>query len=113
MTLQGLLGLHFQSVLRLINNLKQSVSQRACQLPESSSAISYHFSEDWRYRHAGLMAISAVGEGCHKYMEEMLGRIVEAILPFFQDQVRQNPRMIGNEYTNLAAIRRKGKTITS
>ena len=33
------------------------------------------------------MAISAVGEGCHKYMEEMLGRIVQAILPFFQDQV--------------------------
>ncbi|CAF4725860.1 unnamed protein product, partial [Rotaria sp. Silwood2] len=23
---------------------------------------------DWRYRHAGLMAISATGEGCHKEM---------------------------------------------
>ena len=48
------------------------------------------FAEDWRCRHAGLMAISAVGEGCHKPMEEMLGRIVEAILPFFQDRVSEN-----------------------
>ena len=46
-----------------------------------------YFLEDWRYRHAGLMAISAVGEGCHKVMEEVLGQIVEAILPFFQDAV--------------------------
>lgn len=42
---------------------------------------------DWRYRHAGLMAISAVGEGCHKYMEEVLTQIVEAILPYLADPV--------------------------
>ncbi|XP_076804847.1 importin-5-like [Clavelina lepadiformis] len=40
---------------------------------------------DWRYRHAGLMAISAVGEGCHKYMEEILEQIVNAVLPFLGD----------------------------
>ena len=33
------------------------------------------------------MAISAVGEGCHKYMEEVLTQIVEAILPYLADQV--------------------------
>ncbi|XP_038050344.1 importin-5-like [Patiria miniata] len=41
---------------------------------------------DWRYRHAALMAISAVGEGCHKQMEAMLGQIVESVLPFLGDQ---------------------------
>lgn len=40
---------------------------------------------DWRYRHAGLMALSAVGEGCHKHMEEMLAAIVNSILPFLRD----------------------------
>ena len=33
------------------------------------------------------MAISACGEGCHKQMELMLTDIVEAVLPFLQDQV--------------------------
>ncbi|OWF47177.1 importin-5-like [Mizuhopecten yessoensis] len=40
---------------------------------------------DWRYRHAALMAISACGEGCHQQMEIMLGNVVEAILPFLKD----------------------------
>ncbi|XP_070538592.1 importin-5-like [Ptychodera flava] len=40
---------------------------------------------DWRYRHAALMAISAVGEGCHKYMESVLPSIVDTVLPFIQD----------------------------
>ena len=47
----------------------------------------YVFTADWRYRHAALMAISAVGEGCHKQMENMLGQIVESVLPFLGDQV--------------------------
>lgn len=34
------------------------------------------------------MAISAVGEGCHKYMEELLPQIVDAILPYINDPVR-------------------------
>ncbi|ESO05871.1 hypothetical protein HELRODRAFT_188208 [Helobdella robusta] len=41
---------------------------------------------DWKQRHAGLMAISACGEGCHAQMTQVLPSIVEAILPFFQDQ---------------------------
>lgn len=42
--------------------------------------------EDWRYRHAGLMAISAVGEGCHKQMLNILPTLVDSILPFLTDQ---------------------------
>ncbi|XP_078381779.1 importin-5-like [Oculina patagonica] len=40
---------------------------------------------DWRYRHAGLMAISAVGEGCYKQMEALLPDIVNTVLPFLTD----------------------------
>ncbi len=41
--------------------------------------------EDWHYRHAALMAISAVGEGCQKQMTIILGEVVTAVLPFCQD----------------------------
>ncbi|XKL61021.1 hypothetical protein PGB90_008078 [Kerria lacca] len=41
---------------------------------------------DWRYRHAALMAVSAVGEGCHKQMEALLPEIIEGVLTFLQDQ---------------------------
>ncbi|KAK6633230.1 hypothetical protein RUM44_003831 [Polyplax serrata] len=40
---------------------------------------------DWKYRHAALMAISAIGEGCHKQMEHMLPQIMDALLNFLQD----------------------------
>ena len=34
------------------------------------------------------MAISAVGEGCEKQMQPILGEVVTAVLPFCQDMVR-------------------------
>ena len=42
--------------------------------------------EDWRCRHAAMMAISAVGEGCEKQMFPILGEVVGAVLPYVQDQ---------------------------
>jgi len=42
-------------------------------------------SNDWKFRHAGLMAISTIGEGCHKQMEAILEQIVDTILPFLRD----------------------------
>lgn len=39
------------------------------------------------FRHAALMAISAVGEGCHKQMQPMLQEILDGILNFLQDPV--------------------------
>ncbi|XP_033100992.1 importin-5-like [Anneissia japonica] len=41
--------------------------------------------DNWKYRHAGLMAISAVGEGCHTQMEAVLNTIVDSVLPFLGD----------------------------
>ncbi|CDI96909.1 importin 5 [Echinococcus multilocularis] len=40
---------------------------------------------DWKKRHAGLMAVSACGEGCHKQMEGMLGSIIQAVVPRMAD----------------------------
>lgn len=44
-------------------------------------------SPDWKYRHAALMAISAVGEGCHKQMEAMLPQIMEVVIKYLMDPV--------------------------
>jgi len=40
---------------------------------------------DWKYRHAALMAVSAVAEGCCKQMEPLLASVVDSILPFLED----------------------------
>jgi len=67
--------------------------------------------EEWRYRHAGLMAISAIGEGCHKHMEASLKDIVEKIVPYLKDS---HPRVryaacncIGQMCTDFAPIMQK------
>jgi hypothetical protein len=39
------------------------------------------------HRHAALMAISAVGEGCHKQMEDILPQIMDGIMQYLQDPV--------------------------
>ncbi|CAL1597860.1 unnamed protein product [Knipowitschia caucasica] len=41
--------------------------------------------QDWKYRHAGLMALSAIGEGCHQEMETILNEIVCVVLRFCAD----------------------------
>ncbi|GIX94542.1 importin-5 [Caerostris extrusa] len=43
-------------------------------------------SSEWKERCAGLMAISAIGEGCHKQMSLMLPQIVDGVLPFLNDE---------------------------
>ncbi|KAM9319984.1 importin-5 [Gastrophryne carolinensis] len=40
---------------------------------------------NWKYRHAGLMALSAIGEGCHQQMESILNEMVNFVLLFLQD----------------------------
>lgn len=40
---------------------------------------------DWKYRHAGLMALSAIGEGCHQQMEAILQEIVSFVILFCSD----------------------------
>ncbi|XP_003737866.1 importin-5 [Galendromus occidentalis] len=42
-------------------------------------------SPDWKQRHAALMAISSMGEGCKKQMTGMLDQIVEGVLRFLGD----------------------------
>ncbi|KAL1918162.1 uncharacterized protein VTP21DRAFT_3428 [Calcarisporiella thermophila] len=42
-------------------------------------------SQQWQQRHAALMAISAIGEGCVKIMEAELGKVIELVLPYLRD----------------------------
>lgn len=41
--------------------------------------------EDWKPRHAALMALSAIAEGCSRIMRAELGKIIQMILPFLKD----------------------------
>uniref|UniRef100_A0A0N5AHD8 Importin N-terminal domain-containing protein n=1 Tax=Syphacia muris TaxID=451379 RepID=A0A0N5AHD8_9BILA len=41
--------------------------------------------ENWKNRHAGIMGLSTVGEGCKRQMEPLIQDIVNNILPFLQD----------------------------
>lgn len=63
---------------------------------------------DWKQRYAALMAISAIGEGCHKQMEAMLEQIMSGVLNFLRDP---HPRVryaacnaIGQMSTDFAPI---------
>ena len=58
-------------------------------LPDSVKEYLFHHPEDWHYRHAALMAISAVGEGCEKQMTPILEEVVNAVLPYCQDRVSE------------------------
>lgn len=70
---------------------------------------------DWKQRHAALMALSSIGEGCHKDMEDMLPQIMdgvpdymEGVLKYLQDP---HPRVryaacnaIGQMSTDFAPV---------
>lgn len=47
-------------------------------------------------RHAALMAISAVGEGCHKQMETLLPQIMDGVIQYLQDPVSTMPNLLYN-----------------
>ncbi|VVC88649.1 unnamed protein product [Leptidea sinapis] len=68
-------------------------------------------SNDWRKRHAALMAVSSAGEGCHKQMEQMLDQIVTGVLNYLVDQ---HPRVryaacnaVGQMSTDFAPVFQK------
>ncbi|KAJ3408814.1 hypothetical protein HDV05_004749, partial [Chytridiales sp. JEL 0842] len=42
-------------------------------------------SEEWQKRHAGLMAVSVMGEGCRELMMESLEQVVRLVLPYLRD----------------------------
>ncbi|XP_015439811.1 PREDICTED: importin-5 [Dufourea novaeangliae] len=63
---------------------------------------------NWKFRHAALMAISAVGEGCHKQMEAILPQIMDGVIQYLHDP---HPRVryaacnaVGQMSTDFAPI---------
>ncbi|VDN02262.1 unnamed protein product [Thelazia callipaeda] len=41
--------------------------------------------ENWKSRHAAIMGISTVGEGCKRQMEPLIEEIVDNVVPFLED----------------------------
>ncbi|KAI0219051.1 importin subunit beta-3 [Massospora cicadina] len=55
-------------------------------LPVSLDCIKHMLrSETWQQRHAALLAISTIGEGCAKLMGKAMDGIVSLVLPFLED----------------------------
>ncbi|KAI8430146.1 hypothetical protein MSG28_000535 [Choristoneura fumiferana] len=104
-------------VLEMINNVvAESALDRICcglggktMLGLIVSAVPVLLqSEDWRRRHAALMAVSSAGEGCHRQMEQMLDQVVSAVLNYLTDP---HPRVryaacnaVGQMSTDFAPI---------
>ena len=55
-------------------------------LPVCFQAVSTMLKADWKQRHAALMTISAIGEGCMKQMESDLPSVVTLALPYLGDE---------------------------
>ncbi|ORZ27705.1 importin subunit beta-3, partial [Lobosporangium transversale] len=41
--------------------------------------------QDWTARHAGLMAVSSIAEGCARIMERELAKVLHMVVPFLKD----------------------------
>eukprot|EP01135_Chromosphaera_perkinsii_P006621 Nk52_evm23s554 gene=Nk52_evmTU23s554 len=55
-------------------------------LPVCFQAVSEMLKRDWKHRHAALMTISAIGEGCQKQMEKDLVKVVLLAIPYLGDE---------------------------
>ncbi|KAG6876222.1 hypothetical protein C0993_004847, partial [Termitomyces sp. T159_Od127] len=62
-----------------LDRLAIAMGGRAVLPPAFQYIPSMLASYDWRVRHAGLMAIAAIGEGTSKVMLEQLGKVVECV----------------------------------
>jgi hypothetical protein len=68
---------------RLVHN-KNIISCHSVHL----SGLFYEQTDHYyHYRYAALMALSCVGEGCHKQMEAVLPEIMVGVLGYLQDSV--------------------------
>lgn len=68
-----------------IDRLARKLGAKAVIPPAFTYLPSMLSSSDWRQRHAGLMAISSIAEGCEKYMKAELSKILDMILPALHD----------------------------
>ena len=74
-----------------MDRLSRALGGKHILPPAFALLPTYLSSGDWRHRHAALMCISAIGEGCVKIMEGELSRILEMILPHLVRD--QHPRV--------------------
>jgi len=74
-----------------IANLAQHIGGKVFLPPCFSTVQQLLQSADWRQRHAGLMAVSQIGEACKKQLMTQMDGILQLALPFFQDP---HPRVV-------------------
>lgn len=80
-----------QHIMQMLQNCEETPLGVGCLNPNGGGGVLTCLpvcAADWKYRHAGLMALSAIGEGCHQQMEAILQEIVSYVLLFCSDFVR-------------------------
>ncbi|PPR07809.1 hypothetical protein CVT24_002881 [Panaeolus cyanescens] len=83
-----------------LDRLACALGGRAVLPPAFQYIPSMLASYDWRVRHAGLMAIAAIGEGTGRVMLKELEKIVDLVVPMFNDS---HPRQRTDLYQRAAA----------
>jgi importin-5 len=94
-----------------MDRLARKLGAKTIIPPTFAFLPSLQASSDWRQRHTGLMALSAIAEGCEKYMKAELSRVLDMILPCVTDP---HPRVrwaacnaVGQLSTDLATAIQK------
>lgn len=70
----------------IVIDLEQTLLYLCKLVPNDIQSLAYNCRVHV-FRHAALMAISAVGEGCHKQMEAILPQIMDGVIQYLQDPV--------------------------
>lgn len=68
-----------------MDRIARSLGGKNLLPPVFSQVPQYFGSENWTQRHAALMCISAIAEGCHKIMLPELGQVIDMVAPHVRD----------------------------
>ena len=68
-----------------LDRLARSIGGKNLLPPVFAVLPGFLGSTEWSQRHAALMCISSIAEGCVKIMEPELGRVVDMVLPHIRD----------------------------
>lgn len=94
-----------------LDRIATSLGGKAVFPPTAQLVPAMMQSAEWTHRHAGLMALSTIGEGCKKAMEPRIAEIVASIIPYVKDP---HPRVryaacnaLGQMSTDFAPVMEK------
>ena len=67
------------------NTTSLSIGKTLLPIAFTTYVPAYLQRPDWQGRHAALMVISQISEGCRKAIGDQLGQVVEMVIKFFTD----------------------------